>query len=228
MPGSRTDPIAFAIACAMAFVAGATDVCGLSRLHDLFVSFMSGNTTMLAFALGHGNIVRAANIAALVGLFVGGAFLGTVIAVASGRRHAAVVMLVVAIMLLAAACWPAGTIVTLVLAMGVLNAAMHRAGTTGVSLTYVTGTLVKLGQGLGNAVCRHPSDPAWPLQGVLWLALLGGAAAGTLGLVSLGGGTLFLVSLLALFLSAVTAFRPERVEPERSSTGAADPRPTLP
>lgn len=226
MPGSQTDPIAFAIACAMASLAGATDVCGLSRLHDLFVSFMSGNTTMLAFALGHGNIARAAHVAVLVGLFVAGAFLGTVIAVAAGRRHAAAVMLVVAAMLLAAACWPVATIVALVLAMGILNAAMQRAGATGVSLTYVTGTLVKFAQGLGHAVCRQPSDPSWPLQGVLWLALLAGAAVGTLGIVALGGSTLYLVALLALCLAAVTAFRPERAQPERGATRRAGPRAT--
>ena len=54
----QTDLVALAIACAMAFLAGATDICGLARLHDLFVSFMSGNTTMLAFALGHGDLAR--------------------------------------------------------------------------------------------------------------------------------------------------------------------------
>jgi len=41
----QTDMTALAIACAMAFLAGATDICGLSRLHTLFVSFMSGNTS---------------------------------------------------------------------------------------------------------------------------------------------------------------------------------------
>jgi uncharacterized membrane protein YoaK (UPF0700 family) len=65
--------VAFLLACAMAFLAGATDVCGLFRLHDLFVSFMSGNTTMLAFALGRGQLERAGMIAGLIGLFVAGA-----------------------------------------------------------------------------------------------------------------------------------------------------------
>ena len=34
------------------------------------------------------------------------------------------------------------------IAMGALNASMHRAGKMGVSVTYVTGTLVKFGQNL--------------------------------------------------------------------------------
>ncbi len=42
--------------------------------------------------------------------------------------------------------------------MGLLNAAMHRAGATGISLTYVTGALVKFGQGLGSLLCRRQED----------------------------------------------------------------------
>ena len=38
----------------------------------------------------------------------------------------------------------------MVFAMGALNASMHRAGKIPVSLTFVTGVLVRFGQGLGN------------------------------------------------------------------------------
>jgi uncharacterized membrane protein YoaK (UPF0700 family) len=208
-PIARTDAVAFAIACGMAFLAGATDVCGFARLRDLFVSFMSGNTTMLGFAIGHGDIGRVGTIAGLIGLFAAGAFLGTIIAVASGRRHGGVVTLVVAVLLLVAACLPAVTVASLALAMGVLNAAMQRAGATGVSLTYVTGALVKFAQGLAHAVCGQRGDRTWPLQGVLWLALLAGAALATVALGWLGDITLFALPALALLLAAATALRPE-------------------
>ncbi len=36
--------------------------------------------------------------------------------------------------------------------MGALDAAMSKVGSASISLTYVTGTLVKLGQGAGNWV----------------------------------------------------------------------------
>ncbi len=220
-PRIGADPAAFGIACGMAFLAGATDVCGLSRLHDMFVSFMSGNTTLLAFALGNGDFRRAVAIAWLVALFVAGAFLGTIVAVLSGRRHRVAVTLAVAALLLLAACWPRVTIAALVLAMGGLNAAMQRAGATGVSLTYVTGTLVKFAQGLARTVCGQPSDPSWPLQGVLWLALLAGAAFGTLGVNWLGGRMLFGLSLRALGLAGAAALRPERGGEEAASVRAA-------
>jgi uncharacterized membrane protein YoaK (UPF0700 family) len=205
----RTDMAALAIACAMAFLAGATDIYGLARLHDLFVSFMSGNTTMLAFALGHGDLARAGMIAGLIALFVAGATIGTSIAVLSGRYHAATVAFAVTIMLALPLLWSGATIAALTLAMGMLNAAMQRAGATGVSLTYVTGTLVKFAQGMGHRICGRRDDTAWKLQGLLWLALLGGAASATLMQVWPGEDTLWPLPLLAMLLAAVTAFRPE-------------------
>jgi uncharacterized membrane protein YoaK (UPF0700 family) len=115
----------------------------------------------------------------------------------------------VTIMLTVPLLWSATTVVALTLAMGMLNAAMHRAGATGVSLTYVTGTLVKFAQGLGHRICGRRDDTAWTLQGLLWLALLGGAAAATLMQVWPGEDTLWPLPLLAMLLATVTAFRPE-------------------
>ena len=45
---------ALLLAGGMAFLAGATDVYGPSRLRGLFVSFMSGNTTMFGKAISSG------------------------------------------------------------------------------------------------------------------------------------------------------------------------------
>lgn len=211
-PTRQTDLVAFALACAMAALAGATDVCGLYRLHNLFVSFMSGNTTMLAFSIGHGHLARAGTIARLIGLFVFGAFAGTIIAVRAGRRHLSVVTFAVAAMLLAASFWPDSSAALLTLAMGVLNAAMQRAGKTGVALTYVTGALVRFASGLGHAVCRQPTeDRDWPLQGVLWLSLLAGAAISTAALLNWAtGDTLRTLAGLAGVLALIAASRPER------------------
>lgn len=64
---------------AMAALAGATDVFGLARLHDLFVSFMSGNTTMMALAIGEMKWARAGLIAEILALFLGGVALGAAI-----------------------------------------------------------------------------------------------------------------------------------------------------
>ena len=213
MTGSaqQIDRSAFALACAMAALAGGTDVCGLYRLHNLFVSFMSGNTTILAFSIGHGHLARAGSAAELVGLFVGGAFAGTVIAGLSGRWHFSVVTVAVAALLLTASVWSSATAALLALAMGALNAAMHRAGKTGVALTYVTGALVRFATGLGRAVCgRVGDDDGWPLQGLLWLALLIGATLSSVAIMHWSiGDTLRTLSGSAFVLAFIAAIRPE-------------------
>ena len=161
----------------MAFLAGATDVCGVARLRELYVSFMSGNTTMLGMALGQGEAKHAGFIAGLIALFVAGAALGAIVASIAGRWHAAAVAACVAVVLAVPLVRPGWSVDAFVLAMGALNAAMTTAGQTSVSLTYVTGTLVKFGQSLGQRLCGMPGDWAWLWHGAMWLSLLAGVTA---------------------------------------------------
>jgi uncharacterized membrane protein YoaK (UPF0700 family) len=193
---------AVALAGGMVFLAGATDVYGLSRLHDLFVSFMSGNTTSLGVAIGRGDAPRAVTAAVIVALFVLGVAVGAILAEFSGRWQSVLVMGAVTVLLTAAAALPGATIQIVVLAMGALNAAMSRIGVTGISLTYVTGALVKFGQGLGRLLCgRGEADWSWALQGVLWLCLLFGAVAGVCAEAWFGAAEVWLLPALALVLT---------------------------
>jgi uncharacterized membrane protein YoaK (UPF0700 family) len=203
--GIQAEASALVLAGGMVFLAGATDVYGLSKLHDLFVSFMSGNTTSLGVAIGSGNGERAATAAALVALFVAGAAAGTVLAEWSGQWHSVVVMAVVTILLTIAAALPAASIRSIVLAMGALNAALSRIGVTSVSLTYVTGALVKFGQGLGRLVCgRGGGDWSWTVQGVMWFGLLAGAVASYIAQIRLGSDEVWVLPGLALLLTIGT------------------------
>lgn len=199
--GRRAGASTFPVAGGMAFLAGATDVYGLARLHDLYVSFMSGNTTMLGVAIGGGDWGRAGSIAGLVGLFVAGAAVGAALAVAAGGWHAAAVALAVAAALAVPLVWPSWTVAAFVLAMGALNASMNHLGPTAISLTYVTGTLVKLGQGLGRALCGRPEGWAWLWQAPMWLCLLAGAASAVVLGRRLGADVLWPLPSLALVLS---------------------------
>lgn len=186
-----------ALAGGMAFPAGATDVYGLSRLHDLYVSFMSGNTTSLGKAIGEGDLARAAAAAGLIGLFVAGAAVGSVLAEWAGERRSVAVTGWVTVLLVLAALLPAVAIPVIVLAMGALNASFSRVGHTSVSLTYVTGTLVKFGQGLGKRLCGKGGDWCWTLQGVMWLCLLAGAVAGTWFQARLGAPAVWALPIIA-------------------------------
>ena len=196
------------LAGSMVFLAGATDVYGLSKLRDLFVSFMSGNTTSLGVAIGSGDGGRAATAAALIALFVVGAAAGTVLAEWSGRWHSVVVMVAVTVLLTIAAAVPSQSVHSIVLAMGALNAAFSRIGVTGVSLTYVTGALVKFGQGVGRLVIgRGRGDWSWTVQGVMWGCLLAGAVVGRLALGRLAGAEeVWALAGMALVLTGGTVW----------------------
>jgi len=61
--------------------------------------------------------------------------------------------------------------------MGGLSSAMHRAGVVNVSLTYVTGALVKFGQGLGRWLTGRRGEK-WGAQAMPWVGILAGAVGG--------------------------------------------------
>lgn len=194
---------ALLLAGGMAFLAGATDVYGLSRLRDLFVSFMSGNTTMLGKAISDGDMRRCGVILGIIGCFTAGAAAGTVLSEWTGRCHPAAVGFLVAILLAAGTAAPAWETALIVLAMGALNASMTQVGQASVSLTYVTGTLVKIGQEVGKAVCGKGQGFGWALQGAMWLFLLAGATTGAALLVPLQPYGTWPLAALALLLSSV-------------------------
>ena len=179
------------LAAALAALAGAVDTYGLARLHDLFVSFMSGNTTALAVALGRGNWERAVTVGRLIVLFVAGAASGEMLGLAARRLRVPVVMAAVAAALAVPLALPEITVAALVLAMGAQNAAMQRAAGTAVSLTFVTGTLVRFGLGLGRFICGRAEGWAWLYQAAPWVGLLIGATAATQVQAALGPAALW-------------------------------------
>jgi uncharacterized membrane protein YoaK (UPF0700 family) len=161
----------------LAALAGFVDATGYLHLSGLFVSYMSGNSTQLAIALGQGDLGEAGTIAELVALFVLGAAAGQVLAGFAGKWRLTWVLIGVAILLAIA-----GALGTspepMVVAMGALNAAMHRAGSILVSLTFVTGVLVRFGQGLGDFITRRTRGWNWLVQAVPWVGLIIGAMLG--------------------------------------------------
>lgn len=166
------------LAVLLASLAGMVDVIGFIRLGNLFVSFMSGNSTQLALNLGRGHLAEALPILVLIVLFVVGAAGGQLLAHFTGRWHLTTVLAAVSALLTITALFDTAPM-PMVLAMGALNAAMHRAGNVRVSLTFVTGTLVKFGEGLGDLLVAGPKDWGWAEQALPWLGITsGGILAG--------------------------------------------------
>lgn len=192
-----------ALAIAIAFLAGFVDALGFVSADRYFVSFMSGNTTRLAVDLAT-EPWRALTPALLIIGFVVGVAGGKVTATKAGRLRKPVLMTVVALLLALAALLhdagaPRAALGAMVLAMGAVNNAFQRDGEAAVGLTYMTGALVRLGQGIGAALGgeRQSGVSAYLL---LWCGLFAGAVVGALSFVSQGGVALWLASLLAAAL----------------------------
>lgn len=217
--GAPSEGVATALplAAGMASLAGATDAYGLSFLRDLFVSFMSGNTTSLGVALGQGDWARARFILWVVGLFVSGAASGAVLGEASGRHHRAVVTLAVALALAVPLFRPSWAVAAFVVAMGALNASMNRMGVTNISLTYVTGTLVKFGQGIGRTLCGTPGGWSWAWQAPMWASLLAGAVGATLVRQRLGAAVLWPLPAYALVLGIAALVTGRHSHPDNAT-----------
>lgn len=197
------------LALLLAALAGYVDSLGFLHLGGVFVSFMSGNTTRMAVKLAEGRWEAAAGVAAILVLFVLGAMIGALAAGHEAARSRSRVLAVEAL-LLAAAAVAAGfgiaplAVGLMVLAMAVENSVFLRDGEVGVSLTYMTGTLVKTGHALAAAL-RGGGDP-WAFRPylVLWAGLAGGALIGAAAYHGLGLIALWPAAGFALILSIAT------------------------
>lgn len=178
---SRYDRRYWLLAVGLAALAGYVDAIGFLKLGGLFVSFMSGNSTRLAVDLArHSDAVSSA--AAIVAIFVLGAILGSLVA-AAADRHRKVAVLGMVTLLLATAALCGGrqldrwAIAAMVLAMSAENAVFQRDGEVSIGVTYMTGTLVKLGQRIAAAIVGGDRW-GWVPYLLLWIGLISGAVAG--------------------------------------------------
>lgn len=73
-----------------------------------------------------------------------------------------------------------------------------------VGLTYMTGTLVKFGQAVGQRLRGEPAPPATPYL-LHWAALTGGAALGAAAFAQWGLGALWAAALAFAVLSAFSS-----------------------
>jgi len=194
-----------ALAITIAFLAGFVDALGFVSADRYFVSFMSGNTTRLAVDLAT-EPRRALVPALLIAGFVAGVAGGRIATAKAGPWRKPVLLALVALLLMLAAALHSaqargGALGAMVLAMGAVNNAFQRNGNTAVGLTYMTGALVRLGQGIGGALMGERQTGAGAYL-LLWCGLFSGAILGALSFMRLGGSALWLSSLLAIVIAA--------------------------
>ena len=203
----------------LAFIAGYVDGYAL-RLFGTYVSFMSGNTTFAGITLGQGRFFAALPAVLAIVSFLAGSFSGTWFTHSRFRSSRSLLFaasaLLLAIFIILNLHSPHTGTPFLSFAMGLINPAIPRVGSEPVSLTFVTGTLNKIGTHLALASRRiQPADAEAPwdthlhraaLESGVWIgfftgAILSGVLAAHLGPLAL------LPASLALLFFAIQSFK---------------------
>lgn len=179
---------------ALAVTSGATDALGFLALGSAFTSVMTGNMVLFGVAAAHGDVAGLTLTAVAIGGFVTGAAVGARIA-GNPRKGDVVwpaavnVALAAELVLFAAfaAVWwalesqpPAAWFLPLLAmnagALGIQSSAIQRFGVSGLSTTYLTGTLttvvIRLVSGKGVRAVGHSV--------AILVGLITGAALGAL------------------------------------------------
>jgi uncharacterized membrane protein YoaK (UPF0700 family) len=171
---------------ALSFAAGAVDAVSFYQLGRIFTANMTGNVVLLGLSAGHGGTGETLRSAiALTGYVCSALMAFRLTAGASGWDRPVVSVLWAEALLLAgfAAGWavrlPLGVLVLVAaVAMGLQSAAVNRVGDSGISTTYITGTLTALLGQLAEAA-RQEASAVRRLSVVVAL-VVGAAVAGVL------------------------------------------------
>ncbi|ALE17848.1 hypothetical protein AMC99_02575 [Altererythrobacter epoxidivorans] len=208
----RYDPGRQKLALGLAFLAGQTDAIGFIVAGGYFTSFMSGNTTRLGVDLIENPAVAYLPVV-LIASFLGGVVAGSLVIGKWQRRRKTVLLTIVASVLgaaaIAAACGLQLVFLTLAAAaMGAANNSFSRDGEVTVGVTYMTGALVRFGQGIAARLSGR-STGTMRGYGALWAALAAGAASGA-GLHSLSPTGAPAACFVIAVLLCLGAYRVER------------------
>lgn len=197
-------------AAALAALAGFVDALGFLSIGGFFVSFMSGNSTRLA--IGVATTAQVALPAGLIASFVVGVMMGDAIGYLRPARRRRDVLVGVSVLLMlasAAAQWKILPLATLLAAaaMGATNAVFAGVDGLPVGITYMTGTLVRLGQSLG-ARWRGEDRGRSRVYLFHWCALILGGVLGAMVEQRLGLSGLWVATGWATLLVAIAHYQP--------------------
>jgi uncharacterized membrane protein YoaK (UPF0700 family) len=212
---TRLDRNARLMATCFAALAGMVDAIGFLSSGGFFLSFMSGNSTRLSVGLAAG-APYVGMVALLLVSFVLGVTSGSLI----GRNHnmpanrrQAIILGIIALLLFMAPLFAGSGLLLLALClaafcMGAENTLFEQEGSVSFGLTYMTGALVKIGQGLA-AMLSGGEKMGWMPYLILWLGLISGAAIGAKLFGIFGIFSLWLPSAFACIFSGALLFGPK-------------------
>ncbi len=210
---SRSDRHALLLALILASLAGYVDALGFLALKGFFVSFMSGNSTRFSIALASGDRQVAGTAGGLIALFVLGVVVAGLLAPEGPGRQRRMLSLVALLLGLAALAaslgfdrWALGLAAT---GLGAESDVVRKAGPVNLAVTFMTGTLVRMGHGLADMLRGGPRW-GWLPYASLWMSLVAGAMAAAAAYPALRLQGLWLPAVCCAVLAAVTRPGPAR------------------
>ena len=192
-------------------VAGLVDACFYLHSKDLLGVYVTGDTSKMAQFSQQGNLQKALPLLGIIAAFLASTTLAAWLGNRLGRYRAPLILFVVALFILAT--WPAsapdypyGVVLSLVVAMGFLNQACSNEP----GVTFITGTLVKLGRGLAKGNVRE----SLPLA-LRWLAWFVAAFVGAFLNQNVPAYALPLIAIWCLLLAVASVFTQHAI-PQRA------------
>lgn len=224
---TRRTGIGLIFVMAISMVAGMSDAIGLMMAGD-FVSFMSGNTTRAAIALGSGDFDHVRILLLAILDFIIGNAAGVLIA-RPFRKRILVVLSCVAAILAIAALFPSASQGSLafylvVLAMGMVNATVENVEGLPIGLTYVTGALSRFGRGIGRWIAGDRNYD-WPIQIVPWLGMFLGAVIGSICAIHLQAQALWVAAGAAFLVAMASVLIPRPLQNRLASSRSPNAKP---
>jgi uncharacterized membrane protein YoaK (UPF0700 family) len=191
---------------ALSSLAGYVDAVGFAQSKGFFVSFMSGNSTRLGVGLA-GSYWDALAAAGLVFSFIVGVATGTLIGRRNEARRVSSVMGAVAVFLALAAWFGShhhllASLAMTALAMGAENATLERDGRVRFGLTYMTGSVVKIGQALADLLSGVRTS-GWLGSTLLLVSFVLGAMTGAFAAASFSFAALWFACATAAILAVL-------------------------
>lgn len=195
------------IAVSLSFLAGYVDALGFLKLGGVFISFMSGNSTRLGVSGVVGDAFPAMALAGVLCLFVTGVIVGSLLGHRFRGKRSLVIMLFVTGLLvvsgiLVLAGHEMGAIAAAAMAMGAVNTLFEKDGEVSVALTYMTGTLVRMGQKIAAALTGGARF-GWVRHFLLWAGLACGALTGAYFYTLYGFAAIWLSAVQAALICIV-------------------------
>ncbi|HZK31476.1 MAG TPA: YoaK family protein [Corynebacterium sp.] len=198
------------LAAGYAFIAGFVDSVGFLFLGGVFLSFMSGNTTRAATSLVAADWDLAILASSCLILFLIGVMEGALVRRLARRwlplhwvRDVVIAnmdLMFVMSSVLILADQHRIAIMFASLGIGAMNSIFERDGEVDIALTYMTGTLVKMGQRFIDTFFGG-AHTKWLQHFVMWSSLSAGAITGALSYNSLGIHAILVATALCLLLT---------------------------